>query len=186
MYTDDKMNLKESFLRHILRRHPDHFNLTISPDGWVNAQSLLHNVQSFGYALTMNDIQEIMKETVTEYSFNNDCSLIRANYGHSLQLKLEDIVGLPSTPDGNLYHGTTDLLARKILKFGLLPQTRDHVFLTSDPVKADEYGKRHGNSVTLEIDSKLCIKNKCMLFHPCSHIWLAYYIPPECIHYFST
>lgn len=185
MYADPQMQLKEDLLRHILRRHPDHFNLSVSPEGWVCTQSLLHNVQSRGYSLSLNEIYEIMKETVTEYSFSKDRSLIRANYGHSLHLKLEDVVGQPSITIASLYHGTTEQCAGNILKVGLLPQTRDHVFLTSDPTKADEYGRRHGKSVILEINSRMCLENKCLLFHPCSHIWLAYYIPPECIKIFS-
>lgn len=185
MYTDAKMQLKEALLRDILRRYPDRFGLDISPDGWVNTQHLLRNVNSSGYVLTMDDIHEIMKETVTEYIFSQDRSLIRANYGHSLRLKLEDIVGDPSAPDGDLYHGTSAECAANILKSGLLPQMRDHVFLTSDPVRAGEYGRRHGDPVVLEISSKRCMEHKVLLFHPCAHIWLAYGIPAECIQYYS-
>lgn len=181
MYTAD-LQEKEAYLRHILRRHPDELGLIMSPEGWVDTLELLHKANSKGHFITMDDLHEIMSETKTEYSFANGTALIRANYGHCLHLSLNDIVGVPSVPDGNLYHGTAEENEAEIMQTGILPRTRDHVFLTSDFSKAKEYGMRHGKPIVFEIDISECAASKLDLYHPCSHIWLASYIPGKCIY----
>ena len=182
MYNQNDLKDKGDYLRHILRRHPEELKLKMSSDGWVSTTDLLNGLVAAEKNISLADIIAVMKKTRTMYSFKDDsCTYIRANYGHSLGFKLEDIVGAPASPMTPLYHGTANVYIKTILQHGILPQGRDHIFLTSDFHKACEYGMRHGVPAVIKVIIKKDLIKQVPLFHPCSHIWLAYNIPANCI-----
>lgn len=182
MYSNPEMQQKEDYLRYILRRHPEQLKLHMSKEGWVDTKALLNRSLPDGYNLTMADIHEIMRETVSEYSFKDGEKFIRANYGHSLNLKLTDLVGRPSIPKVPfLFHGTSRHNVRSIETQGILPGARDHLFLTSHN-KAKQYALFHDAPVIVTINVRKCTEQRCELYN-CQNtdIWLTYFVPKNCI-----
>jgi RNA:NAD 2'-phosphotransferase (TPT1/KptA family) len=122
------------------------------------------------------NIDVLTLETVAlhpaESRFEVSEGLIRARYGHSLELNIERS---PSKISQSLFHGTSWQSLPAILARGLQPMTRSHVHLSSNPQDAIETGSRHGRPVLLSVSVEAIDE----VVQAADGIWLSNGISPE-------
>lgn len=167
----------------LLRHYGPKYGLRVSKDGWVRISDLVRVLRSLpGYDwVTSDDILEIVKyDDKGRYEIQG--GMIRARYGHSLNVEVEyERIPWSKLP-GTLYHGTVMVNLHSILKTGLKPMKRKYVHLSINPQDAYAVGKRHGDDViVLEIDVE-CLKQKGLeVYRASERVLLVKQVPPECI-----
>lgn len=176
MSRSDELSKKSRFLSFLLRHKPEAAGLVLNKDGWTDVSVLVKNTN-----ITKADLDEIVQtDEKGRYSFSEDSIYIRANQGHSLsyiKLKLKS-----AYPPSVLFHGTTDLVLKKILKEGLKPMRRQHVHLSVDRKTAEAVGKRHkGKPVVLIIDAHQMILDGHKFYFSDNGIWLIETVLPSYI-----
>ncbi len=170
------------FISKVLRHNPALADLTVDPAGWVETSKLFDAIQSRKPSYTIEQFEsEIL--TNERYSFSDEShAKVRADYGHSIGLRLEDLCGSPNTPPDILYHGTERQVKDSILASGIHRQKRDHVFLTDSPeVARAKAMRRHTPPAVIIIDAKKMAEDGYAFYHAKNDIWLAYDIPKEYI-----
>lgn len=160
---------------YILRHSPQEYDLQLDKAGYVDIEKLIFSLNKNGIGIDKAEIEEIGKNE--RFSFNEDHTKIRADYGHSLGLKLGDMFDEPSIPPEYLYHGThadavESIMAQGIKRYAQLKKSRDHIFLTESIEVAKKKGNRHGKSVVLRIDAKRMYTNGYKFYNVKNDIWL--------------
>ena len=166
----------------ILRHNPALANVTPDCAGWIDASKLFQAIKTRNPSFTMEEFEtEIL--TNERYSFFDEShSKVRADYGHSIGLKLEDLCASPSVPPDILYHGTERQVKDSILADGIHRQKRDHVFLTdSGEVAMKKAMRRHTPPAIIVIDAKKMAEDGYAFYHVKNDIWLVYEVPKEYI-----
>lgn len=157
----DKNLIKLSkFICLILRHKPETINIQLDNKGYANVDELINGINKKGYfsfSVDFDILKHIVKsDDKQRYSFNKDFTKIRANQGHSLPVNVDLNEAKP--PD-ILYHGTAKKHIDNILKEGIVSKNRLYVHLSKDYETAINVGKRHGEPIVLEIDTKRMYEN---------------------------
>lgn len=161
-----------------LRHNPALADLSLDPAGWADTLSLLQAIQKREPLYTMEQLEaEICSNE--RYSFSDDShAKVRADYGHSLGLKLEDVYGVPSVPPSLLYHGTERQSRDSILASGIHKQKRDHVFLTDSlEVAMKKALRRRTPPAIIVVDAEKMSQDGYLFYHAKNEIWLTYDVP---------
>ena len=170
------------FISKVLRHNPALAHLTLDTAGWADAEELFLAIQSRKPSYSREQFEaEIV--TNERYSFSDEShSKVRADYGHSVGLKLEDLCGSADVPPPLLYHGTERQVKESILEGGILRQKRDHVFLTdSGEIALKKAMRRHTPPAVIIVDAKKMAEDGYAFYHPKANIWLTYEVPKEYI-----
>lgn len=156
-------------------RHGGDKDLSIDADGWVLVTDLLHSMHGSGFKVDVQTLLQIVAEDAKQrYAVSADGRRIRANYGHSMDVRL---LTAPAAPPDVLYHGTARHSITDIKRDGLLPQARRYVHLTKEVAAAMTVGNRHGPAVVIPVDSK-AMHGDGLLFYPAGkQIWLTATVP---------
>lgn len=138
----------------ILRHFPERFELEMDEQGWVKLYSFVEAVRNkrrdFRW-LRVHHIQAIV-ETDEKGRYQIKSGMIRATYGHSLDLDLD--LPTDNIPD-KLFFPTTAEEIDILLETGLKPADRKKVHLSRTKKDAEIAGKfRVDNPVIIQIDSK--------------------------------
>jgi len=164
-----------------LRHTPIEYNLILDNKGWVEINDLLislKNKSSEWDNINIKDLEYLI-ESSEKKRHEIIGSKIRAIYGHSTKgfFHKEN-----STPPDILYHGTSEVNLKNILKEGLKPMERQYVHLSSVIKEAFIVGKRKSETpVILMVDAKLANNNGYEFYVGNDKIWLAKYVPSEYI-----
>lgn len=175
--------LLSKLLSGLLRHYPWEAGLRINSEGWVNIDELIRGIKTRWrnrelYRWVTKEHIIAIAELDPKGRFEIRDNMIRARYGHSIDVRIRYPLEYPSI---QLYHGTsTDKLA-KILIEGLKPMRRKYVHLTTSIENAVETGKRHGKPVVLIIDIECLKEQKIPVYRAAKIIYLAPRIPPQCI-----
>lgn len=180
--------LDEAIARSILRllRHGDpsadiiHNGFGLVPvelfNCWVREQFSKVSYERFQQRFR-KQIDELMVTEKIEFRAGG----IRALYGHSIR---GIIVGQMKWPDTTLFHATRGRHLGSIFEYGLRPQSRTWVHLTSDIEYAHRILKNHSFDeppALLSIDAEQMEGCDVTFRQPNSHVWLANHIPPAAI-----
>lgn len=162
-------------ISYLLRHDPE--KLEMDDNGWISVMDLLYYL----------DISKDMLDDIVEtndkkrFSYSLDGTMIRANQGHSIDVDVE----LEETkPPRYLYHGTSNLFMKPILKYGLNKMKRKYVHLSEDYDTAVSVGKRHSKNkepVILTIDSGEMSNNGHKFYLSKNGVWLTDNVPPDYI-----
>jgi putative RNA 2'-phosphotransferase len=130
------------FLSFLLRHNPTDYALQFDRQGFVAWNELFAKVQErFATVTEPVTEQEVLSviESSDKKRFEFVQGRVRATYGHSfpVDLELERV-----DPPDRLYHGTARDLARNILRDGLKPRDRHHVYLSESLEEAMTVGRR--------------------------------------------
>lgn len=159
-----------------LRHHPGMLGLTLDKAGYCHVNELVRQLNRYGYQADRALIERIGENE--RFRFNETHTKIRADYGHSLGLRLSDMYQEDSVPPEILYHGTSldavDSIKRDgIIRFAKLQKARDHIFLTEELSVAVKKGFRHGQSVVLPVRAReLYDTGETRWYHVKNDIWL--------------
>ena len=162
-------------MSYFLRHNPE--NLKISNEGFVEINELLKLLRKKFPKLTHGDLIRIIeKDEKGRFEIKNN--MVRARYGHSIDLKLN----YEEASEETLYHGTSRKAAKEILKEGLKPMGRRYVHLSKTIEDALEVGiRRDFKPAILEIDAKEAKKHGIKIYKATERIFLSDYIPPDFI-----
>jgi len=169
------MDLKKisKYLSFILRHQPDSIGLELSDEGWANIKELIGKTRKF--KLTRELINTVVKTNDKKrFLISEDGERIKANQGHSIDVKLELE---PVTPPDVLLHGTAERFLDSILREGLTKQQRHHVHLSETQKTAMSVGARYGKPALLKIDSKQMYEDGFEFFQTENNVWLVDHVP---------
>lgn len=158
-----------------LRHNPQMLNLHIDKAGYCMIDELIKNLNSLGYEVDREIIEKIAENE--RFSFNENHTKLRADYGNSIGLRLSDMYASNEMPPEILYHGTSydaiqSIKQNGIVRFAKNAKPRDHIFLTELRDVALRKGARHGTAVVLPIKAKEMHNDGYRFYHPKNDIWL--------------
>jgi putative RNA 2'-phosphotransferase len=136
-----------------LRHFPEKLGLIMDGKGWVDINKLIEaigtNRSGFNW-LRIHHIKALVS-TDERGRYQIDGGMIRATYGHSIDVNLDD---LPLSELDFLYYPVTEEEADMIIEGGLHPIDRKNVHLSGSIEKAIEAGRvRTDIPLILKIDS---------------------------------
>lgn len=173
-YQRKKENIGK-YLALILRHKPEVIGISLDEHGWGNVNDIIEGIRKQYPQMSMSLLEEIVAtDDKGRYSFNEDKTCIRANQGHSIYVDVELKEAIP--PDV-LYHGTAVKYVLGIKDKGLIPKSRLYVHLSKDVDTAVKVGKRHGDPVIFEVDTKQMIKDGYKFYLSENGVWLTKEVP---------
>ena len=174
--TETNRKSLSKFLSLILRHKPAVAGITLDSHGWADIDELLAGMNKVRHTpVTLEDVREVvMSNDKQRFAFNDDCTKIRANQGHSVQVDVE-LNELP--PPNILYHGTSSKFVRKIMDEGLKPQGRLYVHLSTDAETATKVGSRRGSPVVLTINAEKMREDGFRFYLSENGVWLTENVP---------
>lgn len=165
-------------LSYWLRHRPEKIGIKLEKDGWVDVQELLEKSKS-ELEFTFEELQEVVKNNDKQrFSFSEDMKKIRANQGHSADVKI-DFKEIAAPPV--LFHGTVSQFIDSIKKKGLIPGNRHHVHLSKDKETAEKVGSRRGAPVILNIDAMKMQDDGFKFYISENGVYLTDTVPPKYI-----
>ncbi len=174
-----KAKKRSKFFSTLLRHRPDLIGLEIEEGGWTNIKDFLNKINKHnnGKSITLQELEYIVEtDDKKRFGFNEDKTKIRANQGHSINVKMNYE---PKTPPSVLYHGTATKNVDSILKNGILKGNRQYIHLSTDQETAFKVGSRHGKPYIFKIET-FKMQAAAIEFY-CSEngVWLVDFIPKE-------
>ncbi len=164
------------FLSLILRHQPELIGLKLDVNGWANVNELIEKSASKGNEFSFDELQVVVRtNNKKRFSFNGDCTKIKANQGHSIKVALDLEAKKPPVV---LYHGTAKKNLDSILSKGLVKGARHHVHLSADVDTALKVGQRHGKPIILEVDTVSMIQNDIEFYCSENGVWLTDFVHP--------
>ena len=176
MATHDHLSV---FISLILRHKPETIGITLDEFGYANVEELLKGVNNSGRMIDFHILQEIVEtDKKMRYSFNDNLTLIRANQGHSINVKvpMKEV-----EPPDFLYHGTSRESLNNIRLQGIMKMDRLYVHLSEDAETALQVGSRHGKAVVLKVFSQQMYKEGHQFFLSENNIWQVDFVPSDYI-----
>lgn len=166
-------------LAGVLRHFPERFGLDMDEQGFVSIRAFINALREsnrrYHWLRPHHIVAIIETDPKGRYQISND--LMRATYGHSLELDLK--LPTENIPD-RLYYPATPEEADIILETGLRPSDRKMVHLSRTYQDALNAGKvRVEAPVILEIDAAEAIRKGNTIFQAGKTVFLAQQIPPE-------
>jgi len=151
---EKELNSLSRILAGALRHFPEKFGLMMDGKGWVDISSLIDAIgtgrSGFNW-LKVHHIEALVS-TDPRGRYQIDGGMIRATYGHTIDLNLDD---LPIAEIDEFFYPVTEEEIDIILEGGLHPIDRKKVHLSGSIEKATEAGKvRTEDPLILKIDGK--------------------------------
>jgi len=174
----DKHKKISKSLSYWLRHRPESIGITLEKDGWTNVNELIEKAKS-EIEFSLDDLKEVVKNCDKQrFKLSDDFSKIRANQGHSVDVKInfKEITAPPV-----LYHGTVGQFIDSIKKKGLIPGKRHHVHLSKDIETATKVGERRGKPIILEIDAKAMQDDWVKFYISDNGVYLTDFVPKKYI-----
>lgn len=172
------------FLSGLLRHFPAECDLHVDEQGWADVGQVREIVdEKYGWAdVTASDSAEPggMVDAVVAVDpkgrFEVDEGRIRAAYGHSIDVTLEDAAG--PVPDV-LYHGTAPSNVDDILADGLRPMSRQLVHLSGTVADARAVGARHAaEPVVFVVDAARMLRDGHRITKRGRSVYTTEHVPP--------
>jgi putative RNA 2'-phosphotransferase len=176
---DDRYVRISKFLSLVLRHKPETIGLNLDSEGWADVGELIRKSFDAGVLLDKPFLRQVVEGGEKKrFSFNEDGSMIRANYGHSIPVRP---LGEPVEPPEFLFHGTAMQYMQSIEREGIGPGTRQYVHLVEDETAAKQVGRRHGEPVLLRVRACQMHEQGYEFYRTESGIWLTKIVPKEYI-----
>lgn len=169
------------FLSLVLRHQPETIGITLSEDGWTNVDELIAAINRHGQDLDFETLEQVVESNDKKrFAFSDDGEMIRANQGHSVEVKL----GYPPTPPPEiLYHGTVARFLPGIREKGIQKGQRHHVHLSVSLEVANTVGKRRGQPVILSIRAREMNAAGHEFHVSANGVWLTDFVPIQFINF---
>jgi len=181
LMSDNELNSLGRILAGILRHFPEKFKLEMDAQGWIVINALIQAVRrrasQFHWLRPHHILALVETDPKGRYEIRNN--LIRATYGHSIDVDLD----LPTDdiPE-KLYYPTTTEEVDLLMETGLKPSDRKKVHLSKTSEDAENAGKyRVPNPIILEIDAKGSIQAGNKIQHAATSVFITSEISPEFI-----
>ena len=161
----------------VLRHKPETIGIKLDPNGWADVDELLAGINAKGIKIDFELLEDVvLTNDKQRFTFDETCSRIRANQGHSVEVDLELT---PLAPPELLFHGTVAPSIPGILANGLQKMNRQHVHLSKDLDTAVIVGKRRGNPLILQIAAGKMHADGHTFYRSQNGVWLCDFVPPH-------
>ena len=179
LMSDKELGSLSRIMAGALRHFPEKLGLMMDGKGWVDITSLIESIGSgrsgFNWLRT-HHIKAVVK-TDERGRYQIDGGMIRATYGHSINVTLDD---LPLADINDFFYPVTEEEADIIIERGLHPVDRKKVHLSGSIEKAVEAGKiRTDEPQILKIDGKKAKKNGIKIYKAGKEVYVTDGINPE-------
>ena len=175
--SSDEDKALSKYLSYVLRHAPDAGGIQLEPGGWVQIDRLLAGAASQGNPIERADFFNIVASSDKKrFTLSDDQTRVRAAQGHSIDV---DLGLVPMKPPETLWHGTAETSVAAIQREGLLPGSRQHVHLSSDPDTARKVGMRHGKPVILTIQAGRAHQDGHAFWQADNGVWLTDPLPAQ-------
>lgn len=172
LMNDRELNSLSRILAGSLRHFPEKMGLMMDGKGWVDIEELIHSIGTSrsGFKwLRKKHIQGLV-ETDPRGRYQIDGGMIRATYGHTIDVVLDD---LPEATINEFFYPVSEEEADMVLENGLKPADRNQVHLSGSIEKAREAGKvRIEDPIILRIDGKKATKDGLKIYHAGTDVYL--------------
>jgi putative RNA 2'-phosphotransferase len=165
MMNENELNSLSRIMAGALRHFPDKLGLMMDGKGWVDINSLIEAIGTSrsGFTWLKHHHIEALVETDPRGRYQIDGGMIRATYGHTIDVNLDD---LPEADLDEFFYPVTEEEAEIIIEGGLHPIDRKKVHLSGSIQKATEAGKvRTDSPMILKIDGKKARKDGLKIYH---------------------
>lgn len=163
------------FLSLVLRHQPETIGIKLTEEGWTNVDGLIQAFNAHGHALDFETLEHVVETNDKKrFAFSDDGEMIRANQGHSVEVKLGY---KPIAPPEILYHGTVAKFMPAIREQGLQKGQRHQVHLSVSREIASQVGKRRGEPVILSIRAREMHDAGHLFYLSANGIWLTDAVP---------
>lgn len=168
-------------LSYVLRHAPQDFGLTLDAGGFVPLDAMLAALRARGREVEHSEIERLVdspEERQNKIRYTIADGKIRANYGHSVAIRIEHE---RAEPPERLLHGTNEGALPQILRDGLRPMRRQYVHLVAEsrPDIATQVGARRGEAVLLLVEAAAAHRAGVAFYRANPVFWLAHYVPAE-------
>lgn len=138
--------------------------------GWL---PILYLTEERGF--TEEEIETLVNtDSKQRFEYSNSKKMIRARYGHSLDIELNLI---PSEPPLFLWHGTIEVALASLTEEGISPKSRQFVHLTPNREVATDVGARHGAPVAVSVAAGKMHEDGYKFYHVSDGVWLTKSVP---------
>ena len=168
-------------ISHALRHEPHAYNIKLENEGWVLINELSDAIRRKDPEFTLLQEEDIYEMVISAKKRRHEIKdgMIRAMYGHSAEININYPVTVPPV---QLYHGTSETAAEKILSEGIKPMNRLYVHLSSDKNVAYVVGSRKDKKpVILKVNSIAASQKGINFYSANKDTWLSEFIPPDVI-----
>ena len=177
--SDNELSSLSRIMAGALRHFPEKLGLMMDGKGWVDISSLIESIGSgrsgFNW-LRIHHIKAVV-ETDERGRYQIDGGMIRATYGHSIDIELDD---LPLAEIDKFYYPVSEEEADIILERGLHPIDRKKVHLSGSIEKAIEAGRvRSDEPQILLIDGKKAKSDGIKIYKAGKDVYITDGINPE-------
>ena len=179
LMSDKELSSLSRIMAGALRHFPEKLGLMMDGKGWVDITLLIESIGSgrsgFNW-LRLHHIKAVVN-TDERGRYQIDGGMIRATYGHSINVNLDD---LPLADIDEFYYPVTEEEADIILERGLHPIDRKKVHLSGSIEKALEAGKvRAEEPQILMIDGEKAKKDGIKIYKAGKQVYTTDGINPE-------
>lgn len=172
LMSENELNSLSRIIAGTLRHFPEKLGVMMDGKGWVDITDLIDAIGTSrsGFKWLRPRHIEALVETDPRGRYQIDGGMIRATYGHTIDVNLED---LPLAEVDMFYYPVTEEEADIILEGGLHPIDRKKVHLSGSIKKAVEAGKvRTDNPLILQIDGKKAKKDGLKIYQAGKDVYI--------------
>jgi len=172
LMNENELNSLSRILAGALRHFPEKLGLMMDGRGWVDISSLIEAVGTnrSGFKWLKQHHIEALVETDPRGRYQIDGGMIRATYGHTIDVSLDD---LPLAEINDFYYPVTEEEIDMIIEGGLYPTDRKKVHLSGSIEKALEAGRvRTEDPLILVIDGKKAMKDGMKIYQAGTDVYV--------------
>jgi len=172
MMNDQELNSLSRIIAGALRHFPEKLGLMMDGKGWVEMSSLIDAIGTSRSGFNWLRIHHIeaLVETDQRGRYQIDGGMMRATYGHSIDVSLDD---LPIAEIDEFYYPVTEEEADMIIEGGLHPVDRKNVHLSGSIEKAIEAGRvRTDDPLILFIDGEKAREDGIKIYHAGKDVYI--------------
>ena len=172
LMNEQEMNSLSLIMAGALRHFPEKLGLMMDGKGWVDILRLIKAIGTSRSGFNWLRIHHIeaLVSTDKRGRYQIDGGMIRATYGHSIDVDLDD---LPLGKLDNYYYPVTEEEADIVIEGGLNPIDRKKVHLSGSIEKAIEAGRvRTEEPMILVINGKKAREDGVNIYHAGTDVYI--------------
>ena len=162
---------------------PESIDLRLDDEGWAKISELVNKIKAFKphYNWITSEIVKAIALLDPKGRFEVRDDMIRARYGHARKLKVK-IEYQEDKSIKLLYHGTSALNLKSILKEGIKPMKRHMVHLSTSIEDAIETALRKDKRIVIfEIDADKLRSMGFKVYKASDKVYVVSYVHPKAI-----
>jgi putative RNA 2'-phosphotransferase len=181
LMNDKELSSLSRIMAGALRHFPDKLGLMMDGKGWVDISLLIDAIGTSRSGFNWLRVHHVKAMVLTDERgrYQIDGGMVRATYGHSIDVNLDD---LPEADIDFLYYPVTEEEADMIVEGGLHPIDRKKVHLSGSIEKAIEAGRvRTEDPLILKIDGTKARNDGIKIYHAGKDVYITERIDAEYI-----